>query len=695
MKAKIYKLNQVFARANKLPVLFVGVELKNTARATYLFGHGTTETAALGMCCVCGRELTHPVSVKLGIGPECGGHYWNWDLVGGYTKENIARLTKTVQENIKVDQWVPNSCIKETFPTETIVAVPIDHKMVNGTGVSTRPKESKATKITFKATGEEGIKIEFPWSERILNEIKALPERQFHKDYPTGACWSTPLRADIIEKLKNLNFIIDPELLEYLKESKLPLNPLKKNAIAKLVHPLYPFQKEGVEFIERRKGRVLIGDEMGLGKTVQALAWLELHPELRPAIIVVPASLKLNWKKEIETWVSKHRIQILQGTKSEIKITGDLVIINYDILKDWLPALKAIKPKIMIADECHLFKNNAAQRTKAVKALGKVCKHVICLSGTPIVNRPIEMFNAIKLIDPMIIGSAWQYAHRYCGAKHNGFGWDFNGATNTDELHTKLTSSIMIRRLKHDVLKDLPDKTRSFVPIELDNDSEYQFAENNFLLWVRDEKGDEAAKRAANAQALGEIEALKQLAVKGKLKQAISFIENMLLTKNKIVIFATHKFVIDELMNTFNVNIPESGDRPARAVKIDGSVKNEDRQKAVEEFQNNPDVEIFVGNIKAAGVGLTLTASQDVIFLELPWTPGDLVQAEDRCHRIGQKENVHIHYLLANNTIEEVIAHLLDGKRKVLAEVLDGGEVDQTSMLSELMNSYKSKRTES
>jgi SWI/SNF-related matrix-associated actin-dependent regulator 1 of chromatin subfamily A len=315
-----------------------------------------------------------------------------------------------------------------------------------------------------------------------------------------------------------------------------------------------------------------------------------------------------------------------------------------------------------------------------VKKISKRIDHFIALSGTPIVNRPIEMFNALNIIDPTVIPNFWEYTKRYCGRKHNGFGWDFSGATNTQELHKILSESIMLRRKKQDVLTELPDKTFSLVPMELDNEKEYFAAENDFIQFIKETKGRQAAERAEGAQVLAEIEGLKQLAVKGKLTQSINWIADFLESDEKLVVFAVHKFVIDALMEAFK----------GKAVKIDGSVKNEDRQTAVDKFQNDDNIRLFVGNIQAAGVGITLTKASNVAFLELPWTPGALVQAEDRVHRIGQKDAVTVHYLLAAGTIEEKIARLIDSKRKILDRVLDGRRTEEESLLGELINEYKS-----
>ena len=540
-------------------------------------------------------------------------------------------------------------------------------------------KEAKL--IQYQNSNKPAIKITFPFNYDDLDHVKSIAGRRFHNE-GNAKYWTCPFSIDAIESLKFWEFNIDPELEKFLQKSKLSVNDVSANIeIPGLQMKLYPFQKQGVSFIEAKNGRALIGDEMGLGKTCQALAYLQLHPEKRPVVIVVPASLKLNWEREAKIWMKEPNIQILSGTKTNIPIVGEIIIINYDILPAWFGKLQEIKPQILITDECHYFKNSKAKRTKVVKALGKNIPHIIALSGTPIVNRPQEILNAIQLIDSTIIGSAWGYLQRYCGAKHSRFGWDFTGASNTEELHEKLTSTIMLRRLKKDVLQDLPDKQYSFLPIELDNNKEYKKAESNFIQWLKENKGIEAARKATGAEALTEIETLKQLAVKGKMKQAIDWIKDFIEVDGKLVVFANHKFVIDTLMTEFR----------DIAVKIDGSVTGENRDKAVQEFQNNDAVKLFVGNIKAAGVGLTLTAASNVAFLEYDWVVGNHIQAEDRCHRIGQKTSVTIYYLTAINTIEEKLVKMLHKKAQVLAAVLDGVSMKETSIFQELLEQYETK----
>ncbi len=550
------------------------------------------------------------------------------------------------------------------------------------------PVKTQSTPTVTRTTAKPGkkatvldnrIKIEFPFNPETLDIVKSIPGRRFNGDaYPKH--WTAPISIDAVKILSKNGFTLDPQLEVLLEQNQITVEEVKEIKIPGLKLDLFPYQKKGVAFIEAKGGRALLADEMGLGKTIQGLAWLQLHPEKRPAIILCPSHLKLNWAKEAKAVLSgKPEIQILQGTKP-YEITGEIIIINYDILSKWVDTLKTIQAQVLIFDEAHYIKSNSAQRTKATKSLAKGIPHVIALTGTPIVNRPIEGFNIAQVINNKLFPNFMDYARKYCGAHHNGFGWDFTGATNKEELHKKLVESIMIRRKKADVLPDLPSKLYSYTPIKLDNEKEYRKVEADFIRFVKETKGKEAAIKASRAEHLAKIEALKQLSIQGKMKQATQWIRDFLdANGNKLVVFAVHKTTVDHLMEEFK----------GEAVKIDGSVSATKRNEAVEEFQNNPKVKLFVGNIQAAGTGLTLTAASSVAFLELPWTPGELVQAEDRCHRIGQKNTVNVYYLLAADSIEEKIAEILDEKRSVLDAIIDGKDQQDIGTLTKLMESYE------
>lgn len=527
------------------------------------------------------------------------------------------------------------------------------------------------------------IKITFPFNAKDLEKVRSIVGREWHAE---PKCWSCPLSVENIETLINWGFRIDEKLKGYMQEQfdKKQRKSLSEMSKIDLIIPglkgeLMPFQKASVLFADERNGNMLNADDMGLGKTIESIAYLQLRrKEKFPALIIVPAAVKINWKREILKWMSPApNIQILSGEKP-FKINAEIVIINYDILFHWQKELIKAKFKIIIADEAQAIKNSSTKRTKAFKKIKKTIPSFMALTGTPIENHPSELYNAINMIDPQLYPIAWDFYWEFCDPKNNGYGWVCNGATNIPKLHKVLTDSIMLRRLKKDVLPELPDKTISFIPIELSNQKEYDFVERNFISWVREKKGREAAERASNAEAIQKIESLKQIAVKGKLKGSIEWIKDFLESDRKLVIVTTHTFVIDELVKTF----------PGISLKFDGSVTGEKRQTVVDAFQTDPIYKLFIMNLKSGGVGITLTAASDIIILELGWNPKIMDQAIDRIHRKGQLEKVNAYYLLALATIEEKIAELLDKKRKIIDGVIDGIETEQESLLIELMNSY-------
>lgn len=445
-----------------------------------------------------------------------------------------------------------------------------------------------------------------------------------------------------------------------------------------------PFQKEGISFLEKRKGRAIIGDEPGLGKTIQVLGYIANNPDIKKVLVVCPATLKYNWYNESLKWLPKkeNAIEILESKKADYLCKSSrLYIINYDILFAWRELLSNFKFDLIVLDEAHYLKNPSAQRTKAVKFLSKKIDKIIPLTGTPAVNRPIELYNAISLVSPTLFPSYFQYAHRYCNAHHNGFGWDFSGSCREDELHTKL-ANIMIRRKKEDVLEELPDKRYSYIPFKLNKNCEYYKADKDFLNWIKETKGNKAVKTVSQAIFLTKITYLRKLAVEAVLEDSIAWIKDFLETGEKIIVFAIHKDIISILQNEFK----------KKCVVVDGSTSLPNRQKAVTDFQNKKEITVFIGNIQAAGVGITLTAASTVVFLELPWTPGELEQASDRCHRIGQKNAVNIYYLLGQDTIEEKLAQVIDSKRKVLSKIIDGKTYDDENTFDTLIKNYMNER---
>lgn len=533
--------------------------------------------------------------------------------------------------------------------------------------------------VSFKS-GMIGIEAPFSAKDRC----KALSERRWEKPF-----WISP--ASIIEEMAAT--FPDGEQSEFFQKKLAEVRAMSEKATAtesdlELEHfgngkEMMPFQKAGLEFVEATGGNCFIADQQGLGKTVEALSYLALHPEMRPVVVVGPAVVKLNWEREAEAWLETgDKIEIISGGKVH-PITGDIgiIIINYDVLKKWLPELMRCAPQVMILDESHSVKNKKAARSKAAKELAASVPHKILLTGTPVLNRPAELWNQLQIIDPITYPDKrfFKWHLKYAAAHKIWIGrdktaWDFSGASNLEELAASLTT-IMIRRTKDQVLPELPAKRRSTILIPIDNRKEYDRADNEFLEWMAEQKGTEAANQVRHVEQLAKIEYLRQIAVRGKMKQAIAWIENFLESGEKLIVFATHRVTIDALMQEFS----------KIAVRIDGRTCMEERQLAVDRFQTDDEIVLFIGNIRAAGVGITLTAASNVAFLELAWNPALLEQAEDRCHRIGQENAVNVYYLMAENTIDASIAAMLESKRAVIDQITE----DEETLSFELFDTMK------
>lgn len=543
------------------------------------------------------------------------------------------------------------------------------------------PAPKPATTVAI--TAHEGqYCVRFPYDPALVDKIKDLPRRKFVKEL--GNAWLVPVDCD-----GELVLALQGYQTEWKEDAyKLAEQAAKVRAAALLaeldleipnLHPvgeLMPFQKAGVNFIDTAGGRAIIGDDMGLGKTIQAIGYLALHPELRPAVIVAPASLKPNWRREIEKWLAAaNNTVVINGSKAIDGHTAEIIIINYDILSRWHESLALLQPAVLICDEAHYLKNPKSQRTKAAQALAKHCKKVVLMTGTPIMNRPVELFPLLQMVQPDNWSNFMAYARRYCGAKQRTMGrkkfWDFSGATNLTELNDKL-KSVMIRRKKSQVLTELPEKRRVVVPMAIDRRAYDDFMEETL------EALEEAGNRAAQ---LTLIEKAKQYVVGQKMEQIFEWVDNFLDSGEKLILFCIHRLTVDQLMARYG----------ERAVRITGDSSQNERDYAVQSFQNDPATTLFVGNIQAAGVGLTLTAASNVAFIELAWRPGDQTQAEDRAHRYGQKNAVTAWYLLAEGTIEEDTFNLLEKKRLVTEAVTDGqvsemGFATDTSVANDLID---------
>jgi len=426
----------------------------------------------------------------------------------------------------------------------------------------------------------------------------------------------------------------------------------------------FPFQIEGLRAIDYTfDGRSLIAWDMGLGKTLTTL-WYTQRRERWPALVVCPSTLKWVWEREARR-IGIDDVAVIQGRGAlgESLPGTKLTIINYDVLSYWKKRLTKKNLGMLIFDECQFLKNHTAKRTKAARSISRKSRRLLALSGTPILNRPIELWPVLNMIDPIRFNSRFRFAQRYCDPKSNGFGMDYSGASNIEELNELLLDSVMIRKRKLEVIKELPQKMRQVVPIDMENPIEYERADDDFIGWLQEVSPDKV-QGAKKAKAVVKVGELLRLAARLKLKATIEWVNNFLEDGDKIVLFARHKFVIKELHNAFH-----------KSVVVDGSVTGKRRMAAVDKFQKG-NANVLIGQIDAAGVGLTLTAAADVAFIELPWQPGAVTQAEDRCWRIGQDRTVWIHYLVAVDTIEERLCSILQDKQEVVDAILDGKKVD-------------------
>ena len=441
---------------------------------------------------------------------------------------------------------------------------------------------------------------------------------------------------------------------------------------------LYPFQYVGVRFVELAGGRALIGDDMGVGKTIQALAYSALHPENHPVLVVAPANVKYNWVKEYKTWLPNLSVEAVKNGKSDIPDT-DVVVINYDLMKKQQLALEERGFNIVIFDESHYLKNSKAQRTQASLAVANGSKDVVCLSGTAITNRPIEFFTTLNLLRPVEFGNFFTYAKRYCDAQHNGWGWDFKGSSNEAELHER-TKTFTIRRLKKEVMDELPDKIRQVVDV-VPTPKEMKAYKNAQATWLNEYHMHKSSGSIPAGFVLNMLTELRHHCGILKVSATADWVRNYNeVTGKPTIVFAHHKDVVaalvDELKDDFKIGL------------ITGEVSAEKRQERVEAFQAGQ-IDVMICSTVAAKEGLTLTRADTVAFIEREWSPAWEEQAEDRVNRIGQEaETVHAVYLSVTGTIDEKFNSVVEEKRAVIQSILDGGDaVERQGIAKALLES--------
>lgn len=428
-----------------------------------------------------------------------------------------------------------------------------------------------------------------------------------------------------------------------------------------------PYQMQGIFLIgDKFKDRALIADSMGLGKSLVSLYRVKVNVKDDVVIVVCPVSVKKNWKKE--AW-NHCRIQstILSGSKGprrgRIHSAPRILIINYDILDNWVEPLKALNPKMIILDESDSISNPYTARYKAVKELCEGVPHLLLLTGTPIRNRIIELWTQLNLLRPDIWDSYTDFGDYYCEPTMGRNGIEYKGHRHLDELNRDLRKHCMIRRIKADVYKNHEPKKRKIILVQISDMAVYEDARDNFLAWLTKEAPHKVAG-AARAEGLVRIGYLIRLAAKLKKKPCREWIRDFLYRRpgRKIIIFAVHKFMVRGYYERYkNVSL-----------YVDGSITGPKRQDTFDKFTREKRWRILFGNIRAAGVGWNGDAANHVCLLQLPWTPGAAAQGEDRIDRLTQSEKCYYTYLLAAGTIEERLAQILEQKQQIADAVLDG-----------------------
>ena len=543
---------------------------------------------------------------------------------------------------------------------------------------------SGATLSLIESVGEPRLKLDVNWDPETIPAFLALPACEAHgRSLPVDPYLLEPLEhylrtfgvevapnaGDVLERLRAEH---DAAIVD-VRRSRAHDGPALAVEAA-LGGELRPFQRAGVAYVLKAR-RAFLADEQGLGKTVQALAALEAD-DAYPAVVVCPASLKLNWQRETEHWLPERSITVVSGTGATPPL-ADITILNYDIVHAHRARLSRAKPRALVLDESHYVKNPRAKRTRAVRRLAEGLPEGalrLALTGTPVMNHPDELIAQLRVLGRLEeFGSGARFSRR------------FQGVGAEERIHWHLRRSCFVRRLKADVLPQLPRKRQVVVPVALENEREYRLAEQDVIAWLREQPLDlsELDRRVAaalRAERLAQLNALKRLAARGKLSPALAWIDDFLASDEPLVVFCGHREVQDLVLQRF----PD-------AAHLLGRDSAQAREAAVQAFQEPGGPQLILCSTRVGAQGITLTRASNVAFLDLEWTPAIHDQAEDRCHRIGQEDAVTAWYLLAAETIDETMIELIARKRGIVGAVTDGRRDESEALLQSVVRELRGK----
>ena len=527
----------------------------------------------------------------------------------------------------------------------------------------------------------DNFELSFKYKPSIVDRVRQIPGRRFD-----GAkkVWIVPARSRVdlermiyqIRQFENINWVNGTEKKEEDIAYDIPELPDLTVPHNLKIQP-YPYQLKGIARGLQLK-RFMNCDEPGLGKTLQSIATINLADAF-PCLVVCPSSLKINWLREWEKFTDKKAMILtdkVRDTWTFFFQTGmhQVFIVNYESLKKYF--VQRIKKaegwtlrdvefrnsinlfKSVIVDESHRCKSALTQQAKFCKGICTGKEWVIELTGTPVVNRPKDLIPQLAILDRMNdFGGYKPFVDRYCSGQRE--------ASNLRELNFNLWKYCMFRREKSLVLTDLPDKIRQVNTCEITNRKEYMDAERDLIMYLQKYKDadDDKIAKAMRGEVMVRINILRQISARGKVRDVIEFVKDFRENGKKIILFCSLHEVVDQLKRYFPT-----------AVSVTGRDSQDEKQRAVDAFQNNPKADIIICSIKAAGVGLTLTASSNVAFVEFPWTYADCCQCEDRAHRIGQKDSVTCYYFLGRRTIDEKVYRIIQEKKNIANAVTGSTE---------------------
>lgn len=509
-----------------------------------------------------------------------------------------------------------------------------------------------------KKIADEKLYTEIPkevWVEKLLAE----KEKSYH-------VWGKVLSGETIHDF----WLPKGALLKTHKTEKVEIDYSKYDHRPPLTH-----QKLAIEKLAGSK-RFILADDMGLGKTTSTII-AALETGAKKTLIICPASLKINWQREIENYTDRS-VYIAEG--KHFSTEHDFVIVNYDILKNFYDLkdkenslITKSNFELIIIDEAHYIQNGQAQRTKLVNSFVKSVDKLWLLTGTPMTSRPMNYYNLLFLIESPVAQNWMAYAIRYCQGYQFKAGnrkiWNVSGASNLEELRDR-TSRQVLRRLKTEVL-DLPDKIISPIYLRLKSKL-YEGLMGEYYDWYKNKK-EESSSLTVQFSKLMKV---RQVIAEEKINDTIELAQNIIDQDKKVIIFTNFTDTLQKIHSHFG----------KQSVYLDGSCTKPQRQYAVDQFQENDKIKVFVGNLRAAGVGITLTAGEAVIMNDLSFVPSDHDQAQDRAYRYGQKNSVSVYYPIFENTIEGVIYDMLSKKKNIIDTVMGDNIEDKGDFVELLMN---------